>query len=82
MSGHKMMVGSQYVIHHLEEGHDVRIYWKVDTVGHLHLSHGSVEVYQTQGLEDGPTEEAVCMDCEMSLDVDTSLTADLEGVDA
>jgi hypothetical protein len=57
---------------HVRAGHSVRAYWAESTVGHVHwvgtIDDGHAEVFDTEGLDSGPTEEAECRTCSVALD--------------
>ena len=57
---------------HLEAEHKVTMYWKAEVAGHVQWTaeHGA-DVYQSNIVEDGPTEQAICNDCDILLDIDS-----------
>ncbi len=58
---------------HLEAGHSVSSYWTAEVRGHLTWLEGEqgAEIYQTEIVEDGPTTQANCNDCDILLDIET-----------
>ena len=58
---------------HLEAGHSVSMFWKAEVAGRVKWLEGEqgAEVYQTEIVEDGPTEEATCFECDILLDIDS-----------
>ena len=54
---------------HLEAGHAVVVYFQEETAGWVHRNReGLDEVYDTESLESGPTDEAACRTCSVALD--------------
>ncbi len=65
---------------HLKAGHSVVMHWNAAVTGHVkwnplklveNTEDGWAEVYQTEIMEDGPTEQANCNDCDILLDIDS-----------
>ena len=61
---------------HLRAGHSVVAFWKEDTAGYLSLDSSEIDhtdyidVYDTESLESGPTEQIECRDCGLPLDTE------------
>ncbi len=63
---------SRNAMDHLEAGHNVVTFWKTETAGYIKLTTKAlsreIDVYQTESIEEGPTEEATCRTCDQDLD--------------
>jgi hypothetical protein len=56
---------------HLRAGHSVVAFWPTDTKGYLQLFEGSddIDVYDTESLDAGETDEIRCNTCDTPLDL-------------